>query len=56
MTVIIILLLFRDIQTFILAKPNLQLRGTVSSLHAGLPLIFIFIRFSLFWKTWGEHR
>ena len=57
MTVIIILLLFRNIQTFILLKNLTSSLGALSLLFTlGFPLIFIFIQIFLFWKTWEGHR
>lgn len=57
MTVIIILLLFRNIQTFILLKNLTSSLGALSLLFTlGFPLIFIFIQVFLFWKTWEGHR
>lgn len=57
MTVIIILLLFRNIQTFILLKNLTSSLGALSLLFTlGFPLIFIFIQVFLFWKTWKGHR
>lgn len=57
MTVIIILLLFRNIQTFILLKNLTSSLGALSLLFTlGFPLIFILIQIFLFWKTWEGHR
>ena len=57
MTVIIILLLFRNIQTFILLGDLTSSLGALSLLFAlGFPLIFILIQIFLFWKTWEGHR
>ncbi|WP_314938359.1 hypothetical protein [Rothia mucilaginosa] len=57
MTVIIILLLFRNIQTFILLKNLTSSLGALSLLFTlGFPLIFIFIQVFLFWMTWKGHR
>lgn len=57
MTVIIILLLFRNIQTFILLKNLTSSLGALSLLFTlGFPLIFIFIQIFLFWMTWKGHR
>ena len=57
MTVIIILLLFRNIQTFILLKNLTSSLGALSLLFTlGFPLVFIFIQIFLFWKTWEGHR
>lgn len=56
-TAIIILLLFRNIQTFILLKNLTSSLGALSLLFTlGFPLIFIFIQIFLFWKTWEGHR
>lgn len=56
-TAIIILLLFRNIQTFILLKNLTSSLGTLSLLFTlGFPLIFILIQIFLFWKTWEGHR
>lgn len=57
MTVIIILLLFRNIQTFILLKNLTSSLGALSLLFTlGFPLIFILIQIFLFWKTLEGHR
>ena len=56
-TAIIILLLFRNIQTFILLKNLTSSLGALSLLFTlGFPLIFILIQIFLFWKTWEGHR
>lgn len=56
-TAIIILLLFRNIQTFILLKNLTSSLGALSLLFTlGFPLVFIFIQIFLFWKTWEGHR
>ncbi len=56
-TVIIILLLFRNIQTFILLGDLTSSLGALSLLFTlGFPLIFILIQIFLFWKTWEGHR
>ena len=56
-TAIIILSLFRNIQTFILLKNLTSSLGALSLLFTlGFPLIFIFIQIFLFWKTWEGHR
>lgn len=57
MTVVIILLLFRNIQTFILLKNLTSSLGALSLLFTlGFPLIFVLIQIFLFWKTWEGHR